>query len=247
MIGSLAAERVNAGEYDWIGAPTWAWRGEGNVPTTIYCHGSGGSARGTAGDRMDFDLNLALARDHVAMFGDYGLETWGNDMGGDRVHKAVLYAREHLGSSGPVVLTCASMGFLTAANYARRYPENVAAIAAVIPAVSIADVMVAAGPNSDIAAKLNAAYPPGFTDANQGQTHSPIHMAERGLLPTDLPIKFWCIEADPLTRIAPAQAFVAARPQTELELITEPWAYHGSIAVFAAQPEVLQWIKEVTA
>lgn len=239
MKGSLSLGRINGGEHDWIGAPTWAWRGEGEIPTVIYCHGSGGTTLSSASD-YDFGLNLELARDFIDIIGDWALEGWGNDVSTNAVHNAYLYSRA-MGSTGPVALVGTSMGFLTATNYARRYPQNVAAIAGIIPAVSMADILAT---SPSVQTGYDLAYGAAFTDANQGQTHSPIHMAERDLLPA-VPIKLWCIESDSLTRLAPAQAFVDLHPDAEIELITEPWAYHGAIAVTAAQAEVANWIREI--
>lgn len=231
---SFAANRYQASEYDYIAAPMRGWLGkEANL--ALYLHGSGSSAEKVAGGTYERDLVLALAADQVVHVGDYGYETWGNDTGIARVHKAITYMRANWGVSGPVVLTCASMGAANAFAYTLAYPENVKAVAAVIPLVDLADIYGRGG----MSAQLNAAYGGSYNDAVHGPTHSPIQFVAN--LPASLPVHLWSVPNDPLTPAATAQAFVAARPQTEFSML--PDVPHGAVAVGAATNEVMQFVR----
>ncbi len=239
MISSLSYGRFTAGEYDWVGAPARSWRNEGGCQALIYCHGAGQSTLGITKD-VDFGVSRLMAEDHVAIMADWGGDAWGNNTATDRVHAAVLASRASFGAQGPVLLAGASMGALTMLNYARRYPENVAAIAAIIPCVNIQSIIDVTGSP----ASINAAYPPTYGDANQGQTYSPINMAQNGLLPNYIPIKIWSLPTDTLTLPSTQYAFAAAQPQVEIVDITTPGVVHGSGAVAAVQDDVIKWLGE---
>lgn len=232
---SLSYGRYHASEYDYIAAPMRGWlRKEPNL--ALYLHGSGSNAQEVAGGSYERDLILNLATDHVVHVGDYGYETWGNDTGIARIHTAITYMRANWGVSGPVVLVCASMGATNAFAYTLAHPENVKAVAAVIPLVDLNDIY-----NRGFSAQLNAAYGGSYNDAVDGPTHSPIQFADK--LPDNLPIHLWSVPDDPLTPAETAQAFVAARPQTGFSML--PAVPHGAIAVDAAKNDVLQFIRSI--
>ena len=232
---SLAFSRYQANEYDYIAAPLRGWL-QKEPKLTLYLHGSGSNAQEVAGGAYERDLVLSLATDHVVHAGDYGYETWGNDTAIARIHSAITYMRANWGVSGPVVLICASMGAANAFAYTLAHPENVKAVAAVVPLVDLADIY-----QRGAAAQLNAAYGGSYNDAVDGPTHSPIQFAAE--LPADLPVHLWSVPNDPLTPAETAQAFVTARPQTQFSML--PDVPHGAIAVDAAKNDVLQFIRSL--
>lgn len=232
---SLAFSRYQTNEYDYIAAPLQGWlQKEPNL--ALYLHGSGSNAQEVAQGAYERDLVLSLAADHVVHVGDYGYETWGNDTGIARIHTAITYMRANWGVSGPVTLVCASMGAANAFAYTLAHPENVKAVAAVIPLIDLADLY-----SRGFTTQLNTAYGGSYNDAVDGPNHSPIQFADR--LPADLPIHLWSVPNDSLTPVETAQAFVAIRPQTGFSMLPE--VPHGAIAVDAAKNDVLQFIRSL--
>lgn len=237
---SLSYGRGDTAGHDFISAPTEAWTGTEVNKGSIYCHGSGGTALKTvSGD--EYPMIDGMSQTRVVMSGNWGGEAWGNDLAVNKVHEGLMYLRNQFNCTGPFLIVCASMGFLTASNYARTYPENVSGIAGIVPCVDINSINIQSGIGGNPV--INAAYPPAYRDTVEGLTRSPIHMAEAGLLP-DIPIKLWSLPGDTLTPPSTHYAFVEARPGTEMTDITEPGVYHGGVAIRAAAPSVLAWIKE---
>lgn len=221
-------------EWHYLAATVRGQRGE--RPGIVYCHGSGDNARtilSKAGQRPLID---ALAQRYAVVAADLGLQAWGNDTHVQRIGEAITHLRATWGVTGPVILVAGSMGNLGALGYARLHPENVRAIAGIIPALDLADLMLRGA-----AADINAAYPPAYNDAAMGPTHSPVKYA--ATLDADLPIRLWTTSNDPICVPATATAFVTARPQT---VRTDLGALgHTEAAVAAAQASVLAWLRTI--
>lgn len=205
-----------------------------HVPTAgrtplIWCHGNYGTA---AADFAAYDTQLRLlAQRHTVIAADLGFNTFGNPIGTTRVGQAIAYLAASWGSSGPAVLVGASMGAAVALNYARVHPENVAAVACIIPAL---DLNVA---NDHPAAdEIDLAYPPAYDDAVHGPTYSPVQFARS--LPGGMPIHLWTSSNDPTVAPATADMFVARRPQTGRTDIGAQG--HGGISL--AVPKVADWL-----
>ena len=217
---SFGQSRYVAGEWDAI------FDRPGVTRPLIWCHGNNGNATNDfSGYSYVFNLFARYFKVYVA---DLGGNTFGNDTGIARVASLVTYA-----GNGPVVLVGASMGASVAINYAVRNPTKVLAIANVIPALDFNSV-----DSSNLGwTNLNAAYPPAYNAATDGPTHNPLQIANQ--LPSNLPVKLWTSSDDPTCPPATADAFVAARPQTQRTVIG---AYgHGGIAI--AAPDMLNWMK----
>lgn len=202
-------------------------------PPLIWCHGNHGTAV-TDFDNYGTELRL-LAQRYTVIAADLGFNAFGNDIGVTRVGQAAAYLAASWASSGPVVLVGASMGAAVALNYARVHPENVAAVACIIPAVDldVPDVHPAAD-------EIDLAYPPAYDPGNPTMAaHSPVLFASA--LPADMPIHLWTSSDDTTVLPATADAFVAARPQTGRTVFG---AYgHGGINV--AVPLVVDWLRSL--
>lgn len=209
----------------------------GDKPPMIYCHGSGDTATTIQAKTGQLALLRALAQDYMICAADLGLQAWGNDTHVARIGEAIDHLEATYGTSGPVTLVTGSMGNLGGMGYARLYPENVTAIAAIIPATDLANLYA----NPLITADMNLAYPPAYDNATMGPTHSPVMYAST--MDPDLPIHLFTASNDTITVPSTAAAFVAARPQTER---TDLGALgHSEAAVTASVPLVVEWLRQV--
>lgn len=206
---TLAADRYVAGENDVV---------LGGIKTAmadqpfaaIWCHGSGEVAFDTPlRHRFQFRSIGLHATVHA---GDLGFQTFGNDLVVTRIGQAISYLRASWGSEGKVALIGQSMGACSALNYALRFPENVACVAGVIPMLDIQGIIDNPA-SAGFKPQIDAAYGGTYNNATDGPTHSPVLFA--GDMDPDLPIKLWTASNDPWALPAHAEAFVAARPQTE--------------------------------
>lgn len=199
-------------------------------PPLIWCHGNFGTAEA---DYSTYRWELQqLAQRYTVCVADLGYNTFGNPTGITRVEQAVAYLAATWGATGPVTLVGASMGAAVELNYARVHPENVAAVACIIPAVdlNVPDAHPAA-------ASIDAAYPPAYDPGNPTMTaHSPVLFASS--LPADMPIHLWTSSNDTTVLPATADAFVAARPTTGRTDI----GAHGHGGIDVAVPLVCSWL-----
>ena len=195
----------------------------------VWCHGNNGSA---TGDYNFYNAELRLlAQRHTVMAADLGGNTFGNDTGITRVGQAIdrLVA---LGASEPAILVGASMGGAVALNFAVRHPERVAAVAGIIPALTLS-----VPPGNPAEAAIDAAYPPAYDPGNPAHLdHDPLAFA--GDLPADMPIGIWYSTTDPLCLPETAIAFGAARTQTRLV----PFGPYGHSGIDIAVPSAAEWL-----
>ncbi len=205
-----------------------------SLPSTtplVWCHGNYGTA---VGDYGNFYFSLrALAQRHTVIAADLGFNTFGNATGVTRVGQAIDYLASSWGTSGPAVLVGASMGGQVALNFAVRYPERVAAVVGIIPALSLSTQ-----PGNPAADEIDLAFPPAYDAGNPDHlAHDATHFAPD--LPAELPIHLWTSSDDPVCIPAFTDAFLAARPQT---LHTSIGAQgHGGVDI--AVPLAADWLR----
>lgn len=219
-------------EYHAIFGTVKSWSGA-QPNGIVYCHGSGDTASTAYEDVTQFGLCHKLGRFSTVIMADLGLQTWGNDTAIARIGDAVAHLRT-LGVTGPVGLVAGSMGNANAMAYALAHPDEVGFIAGIIPLTDILDVM-----GRGASAEVNAAYGGAYSNVTHGPTHNPILLADD--LPVDLPIRLWSSPTDLLTPYATAQAFEAARPQTELTDLGNTG--HSDASVLEATPSVVSWCR----
>lgn len=185
-----------------------SWNGE-ETRGTIYCHGSGQTAFAayTANDARSLVSNLAYAS--TVQSADWGLQSWGNDTAVTEIGNGIDRLRNDWGVTGKIALVGASMGGCNALNYAVRFPEDVACVAAVI---ALTDLGALYDTHPEYVAEIDTAYGGTFDSADRA-AHSPIAFANT--LDAAMPISLWTSTNDPLVLPAWHTAFVAARPQTE--------------------------------
>lgn len=229
---SEEADRYATGEGDWLCGTVRTDLGT-ETRGVIFCHGAGDTHIAPHRPQDQGKLLHALARRATVHTADLGGDTWGNDTGMARVADSLDLLR-NLGVEGPVALVGMSMGVGVALNYALRNPEDVACVAGVIPLTDIASTLWFAS------ASVNAAYPPAYDDDVHGPDRSPVQFAAD--LDADLPIHLWAASDDIYTPYATAQAFVAARPQTELTNVGA--LGHTDAATTAATAGIVSFVRE---
>jgi pimeloyl-ACP methyl ester carboxylesterase len=218
-------------EWQYVSGAVGSWRGK---PPLIYCHGSGDTAQTVIAKTGQRALINALAQRYLVIAPDLGLQAFGNATAVARIGEAIAYAAS-LGSTGKAVLVGGSMGVQGAFNYARLYPQNVAAIAGIIPATDLANSHAVA------TADVNAAYPPAYDDATMGPTWNPVQFA--GSLSAEIPIHLFTASNDAIAWPSTATAFVTARPLTGR---TDIGALgHTEAAVTASINPVVAWLGSV--
>lgn len=222
---STTQGRYVAGEWDATFVTTASLGTE--RPWLVWCHGNNATA---LADYTGYNgIFRLLAQNFNVAVADLGGSTFGNDTGIQRVGQLL----DHYGISTAYLLG-ASMGASLTINYAVRFPERVAGIACVIPAVDFNDVE----PGNPGLTNLNLAYPPAYDPETDGPTHNPVQIA--GQLPADMPVALWTSSNDTICPPSTADSFVAARPQTERTVFG---AYgHGGIGV--AAPLINDWLLE---
>ena len=177
-----------------------------------------------------------LAQDYAVISCDLGLQAFGNDTHVARIADAITYLEANWGTSGCVVLVGGSMGALGALGYARLHPEKVRAVAAIIPGLDLADLMLRGA-----AADINTAFGGTYNDSTHGPTHSPVKYAAS--MDATVPVHLFTASDDTIAVPATATAFVTARPQT---MRTDLGALgHSEAAVTASIPKVAAWLKGV--
>lgn len=210
----------------------------GLFPGVILLHGAGGEEwlaepamfPGVASviDALAkrFTIFVPDGRDGVSLNGSH---TWGTDASTDTVDHAITYAQatpELQVASGKILLFGTSMGFVTACNYARRFPNKVAGVIGVSGATDV-DYHYANG----YAANIDGAY--GGSWANNGKlpvSHSPRDFAAQ--LPS-VPLMMWTAPNDttvPPTGAGSHEAFMAAFPGTRKAALNTGVGGHNDLA-----------------
>lgn len=230
-------DRYFTGEYDAVFGTARSWAGAQSAGV-VFCHGANESATIAYADNAQRAIMRGVGLNATVHVGDLGgTNTWGNDTAIARVEDAVTYLRSGWGQGGPVVLVGISMGNLSAMAYALANPDDVAAIASVIPALDLNDLVT----NRGMGAAINPAYGGAYNDGTDGPTHSPVLFAAD--LPA-VPIKLWYASDDPLCVASTVTAFVAARPSTVT--VNVGALGHSDAAVAAAVDGVVDFVDSVT-
>lgn len=161
--------------------------GVAGVRGVIYCHGAGGSATNCRDYTNIGELHLinAIAQQFPVLCVDAGgAQAWGNATAVARVGDAVTYLQGTLGAkSGTVLLVGASMGALTASNYAKANPSKVGCVVGIIPVVDLNDMVT--NNRGGLAANINTAYGT-YSEATHGATYNPATYAASFTTPTRL-------------------------------------------------------------
>lgn len=199
----------------------------------VFAHGSGDLAE-SASNTGRFLLNR-LARRSTVHVGDLGGQTWGSDAVVDRIDAAIDYLVTERGVVEPVTLVGASMGGCSVLNHVVRHPERVSCVALLIPLTDLNNARA----NPWLTGRwpeMDALYPDGVSGDWDG--HNPIDFVDD--IDPDLPMKIWYSSDDGLVPPATVEAFVAARPQTEADLVG---AYGHSVPLNGPlSEEIANWI-----
>lgn len=157
------------------------------VRGVLYFHGAGGSATNCRDYANIGELHLinALAEVFPVLSIDAGgTQNWGNATGVARAGDG----RTHLqgtraAKAGTVLVVGASMGAVTALNYAKANPTHVAAVVGLIPCVDLNDMVT--NDRGGLASNINTAYST-YSEATHGPTSNPANYAASLSVPTQL-------------------------------------------------------------
>jgi pimeloyl-ACP methyl ester carboxylesterase len=138
-------------------------------------------------------------------------------------------------ASDKVVIIATSMGFCTAFQFARKYPGKVAAIAGVVPAVSLTDIYLndRVGVRSAVAAAWNIAYPATLPTISDPTLNPGVY--------SNIAVKLYYSTADTAVIPATVTTFAALTgATTEVISTTLP---HGDSAIGATPfPDLAQFL-----
>lgn len=225
----------DTGEADFILGTYDTWTGA-RTQGVLWCHGDRGTA--AASSVAMFNFWQGLAKDYTLMTADLsGVSTFGNDPSMAAMDDAADYLEAEWNAEPPHILVGASMGVVSALNWAKRNPSRVKAIAGAIPATDI-EYLHAHAP-APVPADIDVAYPPtGWDENTYGNDHNPIRFVND--LDPDLPIKLWYAPDDLFIPTSMPLAFQEARPQTELELL--PAGGHSDASILNSLTPMRQWL-----
>lgn len=229
---------AHAGESYYLRGPAAAWwPAMRPVPLLVYLHGATGTGAGNAADLNEAHLIRLLARRFLVLASDWGGPlTFANDTAIARVHGGIAAARTALNvDARPVVVVGMSMGAGLGLAYALEHPDQVAAVAGMIPMLDVADIRD--NNRGGLGAAVDAAYGGTYSDSTHGPVHSPVRFAEQ--LPEDLPVAVWTSSNDTSAVPATAAAFLAARPQTTAFSLGA--AGHSTASIAGTQAAIAAW------
>lgn len=178
----------------------------GAVRGVISCHGSGvlGPAWAMTDPNVAALNQLLASQGFPVICPDLGGgNTWGNDTSVTRVGQAWTQVVAEGAKADKVLLLGGSMGTLTALNYAKANPTNVAAIALVLPIVDLQD----AHDNRGFTAVSETAYGGNAAYLTALAAHNP---AVNTASFAGIPIKLWYSTDDPYAFPATVTAFDTA-------------------------------------
>ena len=220
--------------------------GDAQKPPLIFCHQHQASAVAVAAATYYQTLLRALAEDFTVVACDLGWTGSGCDVWGNPTHVARIgQARTFLsgrGSTGNVTLVATSMGNLGAMNYAKANPSVVAALAGIVPALSLASLKTV---NSGAyAACIDSAYGGTYSDASNGPTSSPyVYRASYPI--AQVPTAIWTTPDDAICLPAWSTSFAAATGCKNYSLVDGNGDGYGhtETAIAAAVPGVIAWVR----
>ena len=181
----MGSGRYAASEADVFVANLAGWAG--GVRGVVYLHGANATAMSCRDYLNIGELHLinALAEAFPVLSVEAGgLTPWGNSTAVARVGDAVTYLQGTRGAkAGTVLLVGASMGAVTALNYARANPTLVGAVVGLIPALDLDDIVT--NNRGGGAASVNTAYGT-YNEGTHGATYNPATYASTFTIPTRL-------------------------------------------------------------
>ena len=222
----------------WRLGPKQIYTDYAGTPKLIHCHERSSSAKATATIPELATLVTEIGRNFVVLVPDTGpLSLWGNDA------STLTYMEEAYdyitgGSGEKIFLSGVSHGGLTALNWAKTYPEKVAGIALIQPALGLADLKVVEG--GVLAAEIDVAYGV-YSDATDGPIYSPNVYGDA--LDPEIPVCIWTSNAgyDTVCRTGPENEFLELRPTTMRKSVGN--IQHGLPPVTIATPGVVQFLR----
>jgi len=177
----------------------------------LNLHGASGNAFtviGWLGDGKAGTPNYVALNGNNAIAADAGgPQTWGNQDAIDGAQRSYNRLQSMPGTKpGKVFIIGASMGGLTALNWAAQNPEKVAAIAIVVPVINLADIK--ANNRGGYAGLVDAAYGGNYSESIKGATHNPATIADSGKF-SDIPILIYYGLTDTVCVPAETESFAA--------------------------------------
>lgn len=213
-------------ETDVFSAPLVAYQRPQTVPGAIWCHASLHTATSQTDRRSlgAYPIYDAMRQLWCVGMGDFGFDSWGNDTAiADVLAFQTWMQSTMVAKPGKVALLGASMGVVTALNYAYAHPENVACVALFNPAVSPPSY-----PNATV--PLNAAYGGTYDDAVDGPTHNPMRYAAD--FPPSIPVQLWYSTADTVAFPQFVEQFADTCPSATATVCSTTLD-HGELAIAA--------------
>jgi S-formylglutathione hydrolase FrmB len=209
MRSSQGINRTASGENDIYAAPIAAWAG--GVRGVIYCHGAGTLASNIPDYNSLGEMHVYndLAERYPTLVVDAGgANNWGNATSVARIGDAVTHLQGaspgRNAKSGTVLMIGASMGFLTAMNYAKANPTKVGCIVGLLPVLDLNDFVT--NNRGGFASAINTAYGGAYIEATHGPTSNPYNY--RASITT--PMQIYTASDDPWCIPSIATAFDSA-------------------------------------
>jgi pimeloyl-ACP methyl ester carboxylesterase len=152
--------------------------------------------------------NYVARNGHNAVAADAGgPQTWGNQAAIDGAQRSYVKVQTMPGTKpGKVFLIGASMGGLTALNWAAANPDKVAGIVLIIPVINVNDVKI--NNRGGYASLVNAAHGGNYDETTQGATKNPATMKHAGKF-AGIPILLYYGLTDTVCVPAEAEAFAS--------------------------------------
>lgn len=215
MWATLYSDAYLSGQQHVFGAPR-KLLGNGTAVGTIYAAGGGGTATswqtsGTATNPQETNELVEAVVDRTPGWDpayrmcSFATDwTWGNDTAIDRIQNLYTYAQANHGYSNlKVHLIAVSMGCTCVLNWAYTYPNRVASISILLPAVDIRDIEA----NGRATAVNIPAPSTAFGDVDPPVDHNP---ASHPGAYKDMPVKIWYSTNDTICVPDTVTAFGAA-------------------------------------
>lgn len=233
MRSSYGLGRSVDSQLDAFAAPLKAYQQPGTVPGVIMCHGSLHTAADVINPQYvgEFGIYERLRRQYCVGVGDFSgttgnLVSVGNDASLADVETMRLWMQTTMGAKpGKIALTGASMGIVTALNYALAHPDNVSCIVGVIPAVGMLS-----DPAANLVNARNVAYGGTYDEATMGPTHNPLTYAPDF---PDIPVHLWYSTADTQALPQYVEQFASTCPSATATIVSTTLD-HTQAAIAAA-------------
>lgn len=186
-------------------------------PVALFHHPFGSSAKAMKespdAPGMRGVIEAFAEAGYLVVVSDFGGSLWGNDLNHRYITNCINIGVKNGGREGKALLIGASMGGGAVLSYAGMYPDRVAAVLGLIPAISLLDLSTFRD------GILNASYDGKYVDSVHGPNHSPTVMATtpHTTVPDDtttsrfsgMPVGIWYATRDATTLPVYTQEFIA--------------------------------------